>query len=185
MLTAANHWCSRSRALRLRLPSRLLRPRPLGSGVSNRRPTGACGPLRNQPAMSAYPQETYVISLREDGRPCLLTTQPATAAAFGWADAYQTYVQWFRGEVTAGRRKAKYDGKPLPSGSLLHRLSRSPKRRGWPAGTVHSFRISHNTPVRELADALNLIKVDWHWVARPNGARWTKEDLQRLYPPTP
>lgn len=135
--------------------------------------------------MAWHELETYVLDVRDNGVPCLLTTQEQVASSLGWASRYPTWVQWHLAEIAAGRRKGRFGSARIPVGTLTHRLSRSPKRAGWPAGHVHSFRISGNTPVRLLAEALNSIQIDWHWVARPNGARWAKEDLQRLFPPTP
>lgn len=129
--------------------------------------------------------ETYVLDVRDNGNPCLLTTQLTTASAFGWDARYPTWVDWYLAEIAAGRRKGRFGSARIPHGTQTHRLSRSPKRAGWPKGSVHSFRISDNTKIRLLAEALNSIQVDWHWVARPNGARWAKEDLQRIFPPTP
>lgn len=131
------------------------------------------------------PTETYVIGQRSNGEPCVLSMVAENAQAVGWASQFPTYKEWFTAEVAAGRRQAFYSRRSRICGSRSYKLSRTPQRGGWPAGMVHSFRVSRNVKNELLAEVLQKLQVDWYWVALPAGMRRTKEDWLAMIRPTP
>lgn len=131
------------------------------------------------------PTETYVIGQRSNGEPCVLSMVAENAQAVGWASQFPTYREWMTAEIQAGRRQGYYSRRSRICGSRTYRLSRTPQRKAWPPGMVHSFRVSRNVKNELLAQVLNQLQVDWYWVALPAGMRRTKEDWLDMIPVTP
>lgn len=115
----------------------------------------------------------------------MLSMVAENAQAVGWANIFPTYREWFQGEMQAGRRLGYYSRRSRICGTRTYKLSRSPKRSGWPAGAVNSFRVSRNVRNELLAETLQKLQVEWHWVALPGGMRRTKEDWLAMIPTTP
>lgn len=131
------------------------------------------------------PTETYVIGQRSNGEPCVLSMVKENAQAVGWASQFPTFRDWYGAQIQAGLRQGYYGRRSRICGSRTYVLSRSPNRQGWTKGMTHSFRVSRNVKNELLAETLEKLQVEWHWVALPGGMRRAKEDWLDMIPVTP
>ena len=125
---------------------------------------------------------TLHVRTTQAGRYVWLKTLKATAELYGWDKEFKTLIQ------------QKFDDSPdgfIPSphrkgwgteGGVLHRISRSPKTSGWPAGTTNSFRLSRNATMLDLAEVAKSTQVDWHWITCKHGGRRTREWFEQTSP---
>lgn len=97
-----------------------------------------------------------------------------TAELYGWDKAFPELLDARTaasptGFVTdPGRRGWKN------SGGVQHRISRSTKTQGWPAGKTNSFRVSGNANSVDLRLIAEATTVEWTWMTCKHGGRRTK-----------
>ena len=107
----------------------------------------------------------------------------STADYYGWSKEFEPWspkVVEVRGNYTfvkdPGRR-----GEMFCEAGRRHRICRSPKTAGMPAGFTNQFKVSANCGLSDLAELAHFTTVDWHWLDSPFGERISRERWESLY----
>ena len=107
----------------------------------------------------------------------------STADYYGWTKEFEEWTPKFvsssgdrRFFVDTGRR-----GGLRLAGGRRHRISRSPKTSGWPAGMTNQFRVSARCGLVDLAELAHFTEGDWHWMEGPFGERISRARWESLY----
>ena len=116
-------------------------------------------------------QDVYLIALR------------TTANYYGWSEQFEVWSPkpvlvengrtWF---MDPGRK-----GEMFCEAGRIHRICRSPSKRGHPAGLTNKFKVSRNARLLDLAEIAHLVQVDWHWMTGPSGERISRERWAEIH----
>ena len=106
-----------------------------------------------------------------------------TADYYGWTEEFEEWrprvigtSQGYQLAVHPGTR-----GKMYCEPGRRHRISRSPKRTGHPAGYVNAFKLSRSCGLLDIAELAHFTKGDWYWMERPRGGRASREEWAAIY----
>ena len=125
-----------------------------------------------------YKNEDFIrLAIREtnDKRIIWLNTLKATAAYYGWDQAFPTVMAFKK--QTSGSPYAFDTGRRgwTNSGGVQLRISRAESRQGWPAGMTNSFRVSKKATLKDIALVAERTAVDFAWITCPHGGRRPRE----------
>lgn len=116
-----------------------------------------------------------VIRKKQDGRYIWLKCLKATAELYGWDKAFTPLIEQQFKDSPDGYIRCPSKRGWTSGGGKEHRISRSPKTSGWPAGLTNTFRLSSDATLVDLAEVAKATEIDWEWVTCDNGGRRTKE----------
>lgn len=130
--------------------------------------------------LQVYKNEDFtqlMIRRKPGGRYVWLKCLKATAVLYGWDKAFPTLIEAKsddspNGYVSGTGRRGFANG-----GGIEHRISRSPKTTGWPAGQTNTFRLSKDANFQDLAEVAKATQADWQWITCKHGGRRKREDF--------
>ena len=133
------------------------------------------------PPDSAYLQ--LQIPVDDPHRTCWLIAPRETAIFYGWADVFPRWMP----RVVAVADRHTFVRDPGRRGCLARkpglriRISRSERRKGYPAGMTNQFRVSRSCTNFELAQIAHHTSVDWHWMEMINGGRRSRGTWEEMF----
>ena len=116
-------------------------------------------------------QDKYLIALR------------TTADYYGWTEHFPVWTPKVV-RTEGGRHFCQHPGtrgRLECQAGRRYRISRSPKKGGWPAGMTNAFKLSENCGLRDIAEVAQFTKVDWHWMEGPFGERIDRSRWLEMY----
>ena len=124
-----------------------------------------------------------LVSRSDKARDVYLIALRTTANYYGWSEQFEPWSP-----EPAYRENGKeffYDsgrrGEMFCERGNIHRICRSPSRRGNPAGFTNKFKVSRNATLFDLSEVAYLTKGDWHWMSGPEGIRRTRDEWLAIH----
>ena len=135
------------------------------------------------PNYRAKPDEhvALVVNTRPGGKIAWVKAYQATIDFFGWADEFQSKVQYtaensFDGRVQFRKRRHRFGVKG--TGMMIYRVR--DRHRPGPQGR-HRFSVANCFGLYDTAELAHFTKGDWYWMTSPDGVLRSREEWEAIY----